>query len=97
MGDSKLSNLIQITNKKIEFLNSHLDNYGVNRFYKVPPINPTKQHTTRMIHDLDYLVVRSEVDASEFKKPYLEVRGKLFEIKQYLSDKEESGDQSAER
>lgn len=99
MGDGKLANLIQITNQKIEFLNSHLEEYGINEFYELPPQNPRKDHLKRMIHDLDYLIANSEVDGSKIQEPYLDVRNKLMEIKSHLDsvEEEESGDQSAER
>lgn len=98
MGDGKLANLIHIANQKIEFLNSNLEEYGANKFYKLPPQNPKKEHMKRMIHDLDYLVAQSDIEGSDIKDPYLEVRGKLIEIKQHLdSVEEENNDQSAER
>lgn len=97
MGDGKLANLIHIANQKIEFLNSNLDEYGANQFYKLPPQNPRKKHMERMIHDLDYLIAQSDVEGEDIKSPYLTVRNKLMEIKEHLESIEENKDQSAER
>jgi hypothetical protein len=98
MGDGKLANLIHIANQKIEFLNSNLEEYGANEFYKLPSQDPRKEHMNRMIHDLDYLIAQSDIEGSDIKEPYLNVRSRLMEIKEHLSSMEgENNNQSAER
>lgn len=90
MADGKLSNLIQIANKKIEILNSHLEEQDENTFYSLPMQNPQEDHISRMIHDLDYLIARSDLDISTIQAPYLEVRSKLSDIKAHLANQKQN-------
>lgn len=85
MEDKRVIDMVKLTNQKIEYLNSHLQKHGINEFYKVPLNSLQKEHVTRMVNDLDYLVAQTDVDVPKIEEPYLTVRDRLLEMKEALS------------
>lgn len=93
MNEGKIANLIQITNQKIDLLNSHLEDKDVNTFYHVVRHNPRPDYITLMIQDLDFLMARSDISDGSVDEPYLEVRELLQDLRKSLQKEEYIADE----
>lgn len=97
MNEGKIANLIQITNQKIDLLNSHLEDHDVNAFYHVVRHDPQPDYITLMIQDLDFLMARSNIQTDDVDKPYLEVRGLLQDLRKSLQQSENRSESNQEQ
>lgn len=90
-SSGRTSNLIHIANQKIEVLNTQLESEGINQLYSVPPENPTPKHIQRMVHDLDFMYLSTDMDEDDdLREAYVDARKNLMELKEHLKSKEET-------
>lgn len=87
MNSGKIANMIQITNSTIDVLNSRLSSHNVNQFYHVAEHDTRADYVTLMIEDLDFLMVRSDIEDPEVDTQYLKVRRNLKDLEKRLKEK----------